>query len=489
MLPSLQSSKRAYPEASAVAQSYSLDSFRGTPRFWQRRWLIFGPVVVCIIWLGIECLLGDWRIFQSGSLTSRHHPPVYATHARFNDSCTQCHESHFQTWKRLNPCKASQATVADDSCTQCHRSEVSPGESLYPRTQVNLTALLEGRPAPPHHAEKAEPQACAVCHREHRGNKSLTAVEDAACNTCHSRLDRVVTKGTAFGNARDFASDHPEFDALGGPDPGRLAFNHAVHLKPEGVPIEGSGSRRRLDCADCHKPEPAGRLMAPIRYEKHCRDCHPLRVALAGDFSKSSVREGVEQFLRRPAPHRPPEVVRADLRQQLEDFVRDNPGARETPLAPQPLIPLPGRPARVAQTPTAEEWKQAQLAVSERLLFFAPGGCHYCHSSDWKGKVEPAGTGALPRFDETGLKARWMRHSAFNHSALRHSKMDCLDCHKAGQSQKTHDVLLPKVADCRVCHSPQGEANTHTSCITCHRYHVPAPADPQRTRQRQAAQR
>src|SRR5437763_16272505 len=102
MLPSLREKDRPYPKSDKVRETYSLDSFRGFPHFWQRgAWLAGVPLVLCLLWLGVECLRRNWRVFQAGPVSSDHHPASAARHADFNDDCTLCHTQPFQTWKRL----------------------------------------------------------------------------------------------------------------------------------------------------------------------------------------------------------------------------------------------------------------------------------------------------------------------------------------------------------------------------------------------------
>ena len=94
---------------------------------------------------------------------------------------------------------------------------------------------------------------CVACHREHRGAAHrLTALSDAACETCHT---------APFGSLEQ----HPEFGSLG-PAP-NVAFDHAAHQSTH----FGSAPFR---CQACHAPEPGGRQMSTRGFEQTCSGCH-----------------------------------------------------------------------------------------------------------------------------------------------------------------------------------------------------------------------
>src|SRR5262249_14389843 len=117
------------------------------------------------------------------------------------------------------------------------------------------------------------------------------------CTMCHENLglhtnralkgpgSRVYDDVTSFVLKQPGSrAGHTEFALWRGPgparDPGTLRFNHSKHLNPAGVLVPGGAARRVLACADCHTPDPERRGMRPIQYERHCRACHPLSVAL-----------------------------------------------------------------------------------------------------------------------------------------------------------------------------------------------------------------
>jgi hypothetical protein len=288
-------------------------------------------------------------------------------------------------------------------------------------------------------------------------------------------LQRKDGKPPEFLHVRDFAVNHPEFSLWRDQqpvDPTRLHFNHQVHLNQEGV-LNAEGKRVRLDCVSCHQPDTTFRPMQPIKYEKHCAQCHPLAVQLA-DFGKSpEARLAADQFRRQPAPHHRPADVRAALRDRLTRLVQSHPALLDKGTgSPERLFP--GKRSQSEDTKPAEwAWVQQQLHGSERMLFDGAGGCLYCHL-----KKETASPDAkaqrLPEFWETNIPQRWLPHSRFNHES--HRMLRCTECHPASTSQKTSDVLLPRIDNCRKCHNPA--VGARSACIDCHSYHHqnPSPA-------------
>jgi hypothetical protein len=470
MLPALKDRDRLYPKPETVREVYSLRAFRGTPHFWQRRlWLVGIPVALCLLWLGTECVLGNWHVFQAGKVSEAHHPSVSASHAGFNQQCTRCHTRPFAALLRLAPWNADLHSVTDDACATCHRQQMQPGESFFPVEHIHRDSSKEwhGRPAPSHHADLATPPACAACHPEHRGKPKLAAVEDRACTVCHADLNTVSARDSRPGDVSAFVSDHPDFRARVRPDPGRLAFNHAVHLKPEGIPVTRD-QRRQLTCADCHQPGPNGHLMTTVRYDQHCASCHPLSIQIVGDFAVPALARAVGEFNRIPALHREPAIVRANLRQRYEQAIRKHPGLLNAPRTPEPLVFLPGRNRQEHLPANQEDWVRFQLQTAERILFNGPGGCRYCHHPSQTTRPL-AGGRSLPAFMPSSIPDRWFHHATFRHEVPGHREEDCSRCHRATASRTHRDVLLPGIGVCRNCHGRREEART--ACGSCHRYH------------------
>ena len=113
---------------------------------------------------------------------------------------------------------------------------------------------------------------------------------DSTCTRCHARLEDHVSSPMPASRVETHIgkfdiADHPEFRSLENetkPTAGRIKFNHKRHLTP-GMPLEQGGSVLtyrdlsesnrsrygmtkndapdapvRLDCASCHRLDPAG---------------------------------------------------------------------------------------------------------------------------------------------------------------------------------------------------------------------------------------
>jgi hypothetical protein len=104
-----------------------------------------------------------------------------------------------------------------------------------------------------------------------------------------------------------------------------------------------------------------------------------------------------------------------------------------------------------------------QLPNAETLLFKTGGeGCQKCHKFD----ATKAG-GPLPEVIPPKIPARWLPHSKFDHAP--HRPVACGECHKAAESTRTTDILLPTMKTCQECHQPRGGARS--GCVECHNYH------------------
>lgn len=392
-----------------------------------RRRATWAILLVLSVLVGLNLWRGDPVIYQGGALS--------AAHTMFSQDCASCHTEAFRTARRLLPANAGLQTVSDAACRQCH-----PG-SL-------------------HHPQQVDAPGCASCHREHQGPIRLRAVEDAHCTACHGNLQRQDGTPPRFPSITSFVSNHPDFRIWHDPeprDPGVLRFNHQVHLREEGI-AGPDGQRRVLDCTACHQPDAQGRTMQPVRYDSHCRDCHPLSIPLAGSWSGPAAAAAAA-FRREPAPHRSPADVEAVLRARYTRFQRDH--------EPSPPVAddrgLPGRPALTPEAAASASWVEQQLEQAERVLFAGAGGCRYCHQV-----ATPWQPGRLPDIVPPKLPERWLGRSVFQHDS--HRMLRCTECHGgATTSRQTSDVLLPRIDNCRSCHNPQVGAGS--GCAECHHYH------------------
>ena len=442
MLSSMPERDSSYPKP--LSSWFDLDFFRRR-RSWfslgdhflrlRRRenlkWIFIGmAILACIGWPLAAQLTGNRRIYQS--------QPVSSAHAMFNDRCEWCHTDSFETANRFLPSNAGQSTVRDAACRQCHDGAI-------------------------HHVTQMDNRSCANCHREHRGHAELARVPDSQCTSCHGNLKRNDGQTSLFDNVHGWAADlHPEFGLWRRreQDPGTIRFNHAVHLKPEGV-RGGDGKPEKLDCIHCHREDPAGRYMQPIDYECYCARCHPLDIKVVGKFKDDKILH---------APHKEPIVVEAALRESFTRLVQDQPSVLAAPVVEPPRRPLPGGPRPQPVTDKEWSWVNYQLETAERVLFDGAGGCRYCHQVK-----ERFGPRRLPEYAKANIRSRWFGHSIFSHHS--HREVECVACHsQAPQSTKTSDVNLPVAAFCRECHHAEGGARS--DCVECHLHHDRAREQP-----------
>lgn len=415
-------------DTKARAKRIDLSYFRQPHPF--RRWMrilsVAAPLAAAA-WIAAMAAGGDERIYNSG--------PVAARHAMLEKDCGACHAG---SWALRYTDPGEWQARLDAACLKCHDGPVH---------HANQAGLIRGRTS----------SNCSLCHVEHQGSARLAGVADRHCVSCHAALKTTGAEphpascpaGPAHGihpAIERFDAGHPEFALLARrtPDPTAAAFNHAVHLHPDtaqkreliqgqlkglagrrGVETASDGTRT-LGCAYCHQTVPPGAEMAPVHYESHCRDCHPLKLK----------DERV--------PHEAPDTIR--------DFLR----------------------SRLARGGAGGEKLDEQTTDAEIPLYTSdPDGCMKCHKTDL-GAEFPARPPVVAR---TGLRPgppgregtprRWYVHSFFNHET--HRELGCTECHAADGSKLTADVLLPSRAACLKCHGPAGGVSS--TCVTCHRFH------------------
>ena len=363
-------------------------------------------------------------------------------HAPFGGDCGRCHTGSL--W-----------AVEDTGCLACHDGLLTPAQV----GELETAAAGAGRRFATHARRdaggstvQAYTPMCAECHDEHGGADRLAIADadDRTCTGCHADLDAhasgafgVVSAGgkriAGFGDG-----EHPEFAPIpsasfaaasrssgrlapDGADRARIFLDHARHLNPESfLPRHWKDrvGRSAIVCADCHVPDESRRHMEPIRYERHCQECHPLVLSVrplwyegpGGTFrfdrGDAEVPHGLQPDLVRLFVRTYADRYRTDLQAALEEFIgrkevaekelqgegEDDGGAAAPPPGGRPRPPGPtgppggGRPPAAAKPKTAKEWIDKRLAVFRRSLaeveakklesqvFSAPNtGCVRCH--------------------------------------------------------------------------------------------------------------
>ncbi|MBI3411067.1 MAG: cytochrome c3 family protein [Planctomycetes bacterium] len=409
-----------------LQESLELDYFRRPrgPRHWRRVLTIVAGLASAVV-AAVSLLPGQRHMHQAA--------PVATGHAMLNDRCDSCHSSAFQPVARLLSCDPSRLSVGDAACRRCH--SVGP------------------------HNDKVAETSCALCHQEHRGKAKLARVADAQCTRCHADLKHSFPDA-GLAKVTSFAHSHPEFAVWRNRqgDPGNIAFNHKAHMtlahSGRGEADKALTRLFREGCAYCHKPDAGGHYMAPVTFQQHCQECHPLVVRLTVPLP------GDIQRIPHPGPGEGPADVQDHVRQRVLALVQEYPEIMLKRVR-SPHRPFPGAEPVAKEIGTSTE---EHLAAAERQLFAGPDGCRRCHP-DLKAGV---GAGMLPELPKPFLPRRWLEKSIFNHQS--HRSMECTDCHgQALASKQTSDVLLPKLEDCRKCHEPK--IGARSDCAECHVFH------------------
>lgn len=435
--------------------------------------------------------------------------PVASVHATWEQNCEACHVPFRPVGGKGNWFGSSlfgSAKTTDLQCQQCHSGAV-------------------------HHetAKEESTASCAGCHHDHQGRDfSLVKLADGNCTSCHANL-AANTKGTPRWEAKVTAfaaGSHPEFTQVKtkGSDPGKLKFNHKLHLTPGQADvrwtlgdIKDRGQREYyrglqpedqrkdtdlvvLSCASCHAADggdlgakqgnplagvqlPArgdGRYMMPITYENQCSACHPLNLEPKDDKNPAAVvsvphglqLDGMRDYLWGAYASR--EVKAA------------NPDAAKELLQPRAMPGKAGGPEekqirdRIKQNVAAAEGFLAldKAQQAQRLALGGKTTCGECHYYD-KGDDN-----TFKSITATQVPQVWQQHAVFNHA--RHRALDCRECHanayafqadgktpNTAASADHKDVLLPSIETCVKCHAPasRGRGGARADCTECHRYH------------------
>jgi hypothetical protein len=313
---------------------------------------------------------------------------------------------------------------------------------------------------------------------DHNGNEGLILREAGLCISCHADPKAVKPEATSLA-VLDFDS-HPEFRVPVGAigeggkrekisldqkdkmiDPTRLKLNHALHLKrdlrgPDGSPVT-------LACGDCHDLSDNYATIKPIRFEDNCQSCHSL------GFDDRLPGEEV--------PHGDPDNVYGFVyAEYAKYYLLDDNGKPKSPefdLRRKPGFQSVGS-SKQEQTTFAKQVIEDEARGAEKLLF-TKTACFLCHEVSEKTDVDTKALRSQYEVIKPQVPERWLPESLFGHGA--HEEIDCLSCHEdVRSSEKTTDVLLPKIETCRSCHIGTNEpGKVQSDCITCHSYHSSEP--------------
>jgi hypothetical protein len=417
--------------------------------------------------------------------------PLAHVHSALNDDCQSCHVDFVPiSGSAFSLTSDNWAHASDTNCKACHTGHVHhANQSLDPDTE-------------------RESANCAACHVEHRGSEAnLLMVADRHCTVCHSDLAAHRSGPSKYDEPiaeviDSFATDtHPTFRSIR-KDPGRLAFNHALHMTA-GLTDAGKGVRPltsddlperfrgrysaknvngrsliTLDCDDCHELQrggasPAGlgvqteRLRGdyfqPVLYERHCQACHPL-----------PFRAGYQHEPEAQVPHgtSAAQLERAVRNLTLAEVVGKQGNLEHL----DPSVPVPGNERLNLLPDTAALLVDEELERSARHVNAA---CRQCHSDthDKEADERDLFISVAP----VNIPFVWFQHARFNHTP--HFLVGCASCHAGAYSDSempsalTRDILVPDRDNCLQCHAPANEVSEKYSiaarfdCAECHRYH------------------
>jgi len=347
-------------------------------------------------------------------------------------------------------------------CESCHAFKVKGIEVVKFRRKVTDEACLECHQAPDHKSNQAFTPGCSSCHTEHTASQDLRHVASGNCTQCHS------AGVPHFEAVTGFPLQHPEFRPLqdSARDPGTVALNHTVHLKP----IQGPTGMVQLECADCHRlprdasagwrfasistPPAISRdfpssLMVPVNYERNCAACHQLQF---------------DSRLSASVPHQDPAAVRKFILAAYREYIAANP--KELRIGGEVMRLIPAAEAAPAPR-TPDQFVAARSRDAEQLLWRKT--CKQCHQIDFSQAGQHEG---LPRVLPPQITAKWLIHARFDHEP--HAALRCVSCHvKTPNSVETSEVLIPSMQTCAECHrdSLQREGRAESRCFECHQYH------------------
>ncbi len=391
------------------------------------------------VWLRTVPVLSDLS-WNSG--------PISSAHSFFATDCNRCHEQAF-------------VSVRDAVCTDCHKD--TPHH--FAEGFRNVDAL--------------ESNHCATCHKEHNGshNPALIRHDEALCASCHENI-KASAPDSKLANVSDFGDGHPEFKATistfadDKSQPVRIPldqkdrlqertnieFSHAVHLNKDGIKSPDRGNVR-LDCANCHEPEPGGKYMAKLDFESQCHECHKLN--FEAHDPKLELSHGddhrIQTFLDGYYADR---ALKDDYR-----LLAAPPVARERHRPGEALPPL--------EQMEPKEWVTMYVrnVDSEIMRFRVCGKCHTVSPNQESNQ----GDNQQPfwKIEPVGFSAHRFPKADFNHD--KHKTQNCTDCHDAEKSEHSEDVLLKGIDSCRECHSGVGTKardKVASTCIDCHGFHT-----------------
>ncbi|MEM9826917.1 MAG: hypothetical protein AAF958_10030 [Planctomycetota bacterium] len=201
-------------------------------------------------WVGTTV---SWLSGHAGDEGTRNEGPLQGSFQGQSGKCMLCHEQQIAP---ENAMRAHNLSAADRKTIRlASRSQATSGNHVVSASRRWSEQQLDGI-------------ACASCHREHHGDdRSLVAMTDKQCQTCHAR------------HFESFSNGHPEFRRGGRNPTPSIAFDHASHFHRH-FPETG---QRRFDCRACHAIDRDGHVALGVDYRRGCADCHDASLKSAAE--------------------------------------------------------------------------------------------------------------------------------------------------------------------------------------------------------------
>ena len=459
--------------------------------------------LLAAIWIAVESSK-SFKLYQNG--------PVSSQHQLFGLNCDKCHVE----WGEFNSVNKGDSSVPDWKCQECHQGP--------PHHWVKLpTKDDKGKPLP-------NDPACMVCHQEHRGHTELVKLHKQKCTDCHKALNEKFRAGHEFKNVRkvgmkvsSFTDGHPQFKNFEGEDPGKVNYNHQVHLReglaglPEGI--------IRLECDDCHKVDSAGRYMQAISYETNCATCHPLesqvgrlphespaeiRAFLRGNVSHMAINDHAKVTVGKKSRRKTKQIPLSkafhemhaaagiiaenkDDKDKVESTIKklkksfkfeevkfllsaefksleswgqllEDEHIQKLHAASEKFASLTEDEKHQFYVNSIQTWIDSKRQVLEGFVYGKGSECQRCHQI-----TIPEEPDAVPVVAPTNIPNRWYPHSKFAHKP--HSVLRCEECHtKTAESTSANHVLMPGIETCKQCHLPAAN-QAGADCVECHNFH------------------
>lgn len=359
--------------------------------------------------------------------------PIHFSHQFIEDQCELCHTADF-------------SSVPDSKCTSCHA----------------MSAHIHGGFA----TGTIEP-TCVSCHQDHQGVQGLKVHQQSDCSNCHASQNQMLA---FLGDASvlpefETLKQHPQFRVFVGSgenrhlvsldnkeelvDPGRLKFNHKVHLE-EG--LHSPSGYTDLLCLDCHSFKKDGNNFSKISFDEHCHACHSL------EFDKD--------FADLEVPHESADQVFAYL-MELYWMHRHEPQTIDPRARAQRR--LPGR-SEVNPEMLLDKRSALQKARDIEQWLFEKGPCHYCHQVEKLELAPEDSVSSAYYVVAPNITYGWSKTQSFKHRP--HQMVTCISCHTTALNSETEkNVLLAKVETCYSCHAKDEGLKIENECTQCHSYH------------------